>query len=165
MQRIFLALALADGALLTTCYVHALLGSTAHAWLGLVATLATLFVHALAVGFSRRSVVQVEKIARAGRMPAWVVAQARKHARKTSWLALWGVMLLVVAALLDLISGASLWRLAAFSVALTFNLGVFGLEFLLLLIQKRLLRAVRMRARQQQSAVQIVAPAGVGARS
>jgi hypothetical protein len=124
-----------------------------------------LFVHAIAVGFSRWSVAEVGVIARTGRMPAWVVAQARKHARKATWLALWSVAMLVLAAVLGLIPGASTWQLAAASVALTFNLGAFGLEFLLLVIQGRLNRAVTMRARQQRSAVQIVATAAVVGRS
>jgi hypothetical protein len=165
MQRIFLALALADGALLATSYVNTLLGSHAYAWLGPVATVATLFVHAIAIVLSRWGVAQVAEIARAGRMPDWVVAQARKHARKAACFALWAAALLVLAAVLDLIPGASTWQLAAFSVALTFNLGAFGLEFLLLLIQQRLVRAVKMRVRQQRSAVQIVATAAVGGRT
>jgi hypothetical protein len=165
MQWIFLGLALADGAFLVVSYVNILLGSTAYARLGLIATATTLLVHAIAVGFSRRSIAQVREIARAGRMPEWVVAQAKKHARKTAWFALWAVSLLTLAAILDVIPGASTWQLAAFSLALTFNLGAFGLEFLLLLIQERLVQAVGMRARQQRSAVQIVATASVGGRT
>jgi hypothetical protein len=165
MHRIFLGLAVADGGLLVSCYALGLAGFADVRWLGSVATVATLVVHATAVGFVARSVARVETMARAGGMPDWVVAQAWKQRRKVSRFALLGSIAVVTAGVVAAIPAVGGWGLAAASVALTFNLGVLGLESLLLMIAGRLESAVGMRGHQGRSAVSMPAPPAAGVRS
>ncbi len=162
MHRIFLGLAVTDGSLLAAAFVFGLIASGeprgpgelwhgVHFLLGLLTTMMTLLVHSIVFTYLLGTGKWVKEVVRVYRLPGWVEAQAIKNKRKAFPFEFLGMLLIGATAWLGAAADTRanfepLWHLGLAGVALTFNLGAFALEYVLIVSQARLLLEVKDQA-------------------
>ena len=144
MRRSFPILAAVAGLLLLASLVSGLVASPRdHARLGWIAVATTLLVHASVFVHLRGTGRWVEATAGRLGLPDWVGVQAEKNRRKAFVYEGWGSALVVLA---GWSGGARWWHLVLSSSSLSFQLGAFVGEFVIIAAQARLLRDVGLRA-------------------
>lgn len=165
MQRIFLALAVADATLLLITFGLGLfvpsgqggLVHDLHFLVALLTMVATLMVHGVVYTFFIGTNKWVTEVVRVYELPAWCQAQSKKNKRRAFPFIFWGMLLIGVTAWLgaaaDTMRGfGGLWHLVAAVFTLAFTLGAFAFEYLTILAQARLLEEVRAEAETRRSA-------------
>lgn len=178
MHRIFLGMAITDGTLLVVSFLLGLLSPGAgpgiartwhdlHFLVALFATMTTLLVHSIAFTYFLGTGKWVAEVLRVYGLPEWLGVQAVRNKRRAFPFELWGMLLIGAAAWLgaaaDTRAGFNpVWHLAAAALALAFNLGAFGAEYLAIVAQARLLLEVKAQAdrlREAQLAARAAEPA------
>lgn len=168
MRRIFLSTAIVVGTLLVVTFGLGLVAATedrrlGHQWrdvhflLGLLTTVAVLFIHSIVYTHLLGSGKWVKEVARVYQLPDWVAAQAKRNKRRAFPFLFWSMMLVGVAAWLGAASDTRrdfnpLWHLAASALAIGFNLGAFLIEHASITAQERLVLEVKEQADRLRAA-------------
>jgi hypothetical protein len=156
MLRYFLVLAVTDGSLLLASFVVGLLATgdprwrLVHVFFGLTATVATLAVHSIVYTYFLATGKWAAEVVRVYQLPGWINDQAKRNKRKAFRFEFWGMTAVAIAAWLG--AGADtkrldpLWHLGVSLGAIVFNIGVFAVEYAVILAQARLLLEVKAQA-------------------
>ena len=168
MHRIFLGLAVTNGMLLLVAIAMGLMavgeprvpGATwvgLHILVGLLATMTTLLVHAIAFTYFLGTGRWVKEVVHVYKMPEWVLAQAVRNKRRAFPFELGSMALVGGAAWTGAGTHAQGWpsllHLAAATAALAFNIGAYALEYAAIVAQARLILEVKDRADRQREAL------------
>jgi hypothetical protein len=144
MRRLFPILAAVTWLLLLASFVSGLLApGVDRLALGMIAFPATVGIYALVAIYFRATGKQVGKAARLLGLPEWVEVQAEKNRRKTSAYEKWGLALIIPTVWADTLPGDWPWSRGMLAFNLSFQLGAFVGDYVIIMAQSRLLQDVK----------------------